>query len=83
VASPAEGVYPQVGYAIGKACGNAVVRNNLRRRMRVAAREAAPGLPKGLYLLRAEPAAASRPASQFSADVTRALLRAAGQSVPA
>jgi hypothetical protein len=50
--------------------------------MRVAARTVALDLPKGRYLLRAEPAAASRPGPQFSADVTQALRRAAGQVTP-
>jgi ribonuclease P protein component len=81
VSTDVDGVYPQVGYAIGKACGNAVVRNNLRRRMRVASRAVAPELPKGLYLLRAEPAAASRSVTELASDVGRALQRAAGPSV--
>jgi RNase P protein component len=76
------GVYPQVGYAIGKRCGNAVARNALRRRMREAARDAASTLPLGIYLLRLEPAAAARPPVQFSADVVQALHRAAGRAVP-
>ena len=42
-AAGAVGVFPQVGYAIGKHCGNAVVRNRLRRRMRESpARSPAP-----------------------------------------
>jgi ribonuclease P protein component len=72
------GLYPQVGYAISKACGNAVVRNTLRRRMRETTRTIAPQLPKGLYLLRTTPEAADRPDDQFRADVVKALHRAAG-----
>jgi ribonuclease P protein component len=71
------GVYPQVGYAIGKHCGNAVVRNSLRRRMRESARAVAPTLPRGTYLLRVEPAAANVRPDVFMADVQRALQRAA------
>jgi ribonuclease P protein component len=70
------GIYPQVGYAIGKHCGNAVTRNTLRRRMREAARAAAPTLPRGTYLLRFDPAAATRGSAQLRADVTEALRRA-------
>ena len=73
------GIFPQVGYAIGKSCGNAVLRNSLRRRMRESARAVAPTLPRGLYLLRVEPAAASSGRAEFSANVRQALHRA-GQS---
>jgi ribonuclease P protein component len=72
----ASGVYPQVGYAIGKHCGNAVVRNTLRRRMRESARDIAATLPRGTYLLRVEPAAARCEPAQFATFVQKALLRA-------
>jgi ribonuclease P protein component len=74
----AEGVYPQVGYAIGKHCGNAVVRNTLRRRMREAARAVGETLPRGTYLLRVEPAAVRSDQAEFTADVKRAMARAGG-----
>lgn len=69
------GVFPQVGYAIGRQCGNAVVRNTLRRRMRETARFMAPTLPRGTYLLRVGPTAASLGRTEFSRLVTRALLQ--------
>jgi ribonuclease P protein component len=77
----ADGIYPQVGYAIGKNCGNAVVRNSLRRRMRESARVVASDLPRGTYLLRVEPAAVRSTRAEFSAQVREALRRAgqAGQ----
>ena len=76
-AAPAEdGIYPQVGYAIGKRCGNAVVRNRLRRRMRESARAVAATLPRGAYLLRLEPGAARSEAAELAAQVQRALQRA-------
>ena len=70
------GVFPQVGYVIGKRCGNAVTRNTLRRRMREASRTLASELPPGYYLLRADPSAALRPGAQLRADVAEALRRA-------
>ena len=76
------GVFPQVGYAIGKQCGPAVVRNRLRRRAREVVRAQAPGLPRGTYLLRFGPESAAAAPATFRADVTRALKRASrGQAV--
>jgi ribonuclease P protein component len=72
----AKGVYPQVGYAIGKQCGNAVVRNSLRRRMRESTRDIVDALPRGTYLLRVEPAAAQCDRAQFVKYVQEALVRA-------
>jgi ribonuclease P protein component len=83
VAADAEGddqgqaVFPQVGYAVGRQCGGAVVRNRLRRRMRGVARLCAPDLPRGRFLLRLDPAAARIPAAAFRAHVAEALRRAA------
>jgi ribonuclease P protein component len=77
----ADGVFPQVGYAIGKRCGNAVTRNTLRRRLREAVREAAPTLPRGMYLVRTEPEAANSAPAQLGADVVQALQRAAHPKV--
>jgi ribonuclease P protein component len=71
-----EGIYPQVGYAIGKHCGNAVVRNSLRRRMRESARSIAHTLPRGTYLLRVDPAAVRCDPVQFVRHVQEALVRA-------
>jgi ribonuclease P protein component len=70
------GVFPQVGYAIGKHCGNAVVRNTLRRRARESARSVAHDLPRGAYLLRFEPTAANTDPAELSRCVRQALLRA-------
>ena len=76
VADALPGVFPQVGYAISRRCGGAVVRNTLRRRMREVARAEAPILPRGTYLVRLAPDAAAFPADQFRVDVARALERA-------
>jgi ribonuclease P protein component len=70
------GLFPQVGYAIGRRCGSAVVRNRLRRRARAVVREEAPSLPRGAFLVRLEPGASSLSAPQFRHDVAEALHRA-------
>jgi ribonuclease P protein component len=70
------GVFPQVGYAIGRRCGSAVVRNRLRRRARAVVREQAPSLPRGAFLVRLEPGASDLTAAQFRRDLTAALQRA-------
>ena len=72
------GVFPQVGYAIGRRCGNAVTRNTLRRRARAVAHALAPALPRGWFLVRLDPRAATLAPSSFRADVATALRRAAG-----
>jgi ribonuclease P protein component len=72
------GVFPQVGYAVSRQCGGAVVRNRLRRRMREVARQSASDLPRGRYLLRLDAAAAETPPAALRAHVAEALRRAAG-----
>jgi ribonuclease P protein component len=68
----------RVGYAVSKRCGSAVERNTLRRRMRAVARDTAPSLPGGSYLLRLSPEAGSLERARFRADVAKALRRAGG-----
>jgi ribonuclease P protein component len=70
------GVFPQVAYAIGRDCGNAVMRNSLRRRAREVVRAEAPALPRGVYLLRLEAAAAVADPAVFRRDVATALVKA-------
>jgi ribonuclease P protein component len=70
------GVFPQVGYAIGRRCGSAVVRNRLRRRARAVVREQASSLPRGAFLLRLEPGASDLSAARFRHHVAEALHRA-------
>jgi ribonuclease P protein component len=57
IAEP-DAVDAHVAYAIGRTVGSAVVRNRLRRRLRVAVR--ALPFPPGYYLIGARPAAAER-----------------------
>jgi ribonuclease P protein component len=70
------GMFPQVGYAIGRRCGSAVVRNRLRRRARAVVREQAPSLPRGAFLVRLEPGATTLSPSRFRRDLAQALRRA-------
>ncbi len=72
----APGLFPQVGYAIGRPCGSAVVRNRLRRRARAVVREHASSLPRGAFMVRLDPGAASLSAAEFRSDLARALHRA-------
>jgi ribonuclease P protein component len=72
----AAGLFPQVGYAIGRRCGTAVIRNRLRRRAREVVRAEAPRLPRGSFLVRVGPGAASLPPREFRTDVAAALRRA-------
>jgi ribonuclease P protein component len=83
VAADDDGVFPQVAYAIGRHCGNAVVRNSLRRRARAVVRSTAPELARGSYLVRLEPGAAALVPSAFRADVAAALRRAGRQQAAA
>lgn len=79
----APGVFPQVGYAIGRRCGSAVVRNRLRRRARAVVRETAPSLPRGAFLVRLEPGASSLSAAELRHDLAEALRRAGESAVRA
>jgi len=72
----APGLYPQVGYAIGKQCGNAVVRNTLRRRAREIARAQAGQLPPGTYLLRFAPNSTTLSSVDLSRCISHAMRRA-------
>jgi ribonuclease P protein component len=77
------GVFPQVGFAIGRHCGNAVVRNMLRRRAREVVRSEAHRLARGSYLVRLEPGATELAVPEFRADVAAALERAGRAAVKA
>lgn len=58
---------PRVGFAIGRAVGPAVIRNQVRRRLRVLL--SAADLPPGNYLVGARPAAAGRSSAELQRDV--------------
>jgi ribonuclease P protein component len=62
---------PRVAFAIGRAVGPAVVRNQVRRRLRALLAAAPPEatLPPGWYLVGGRPSAAARTFPQLSSDV--------------
>lgn len=66
----------RVGFMVGRAVGNAVTRNTVRRRLRELARRELPRLPAGsLLVVRALPAAATARSSQLHRDLVAALDR--------
>ena len=66
----------RVGFITSKAVGNAVVRNQVRRRLRHVVAARLGSLPPGaLLVLRATPAAAGATSAQLGEDVDRALGR--------
>jgi len=71
--------FVQVGYAISRHHGSAVIRNRLRRRLRAAVREASGSgdIPAGAYLVRPAPGAADVAFGDL-ADLVSAALAAAG-----
>jgi ribonuclease P protein component len=71
------GVFPQVAYAIGRNCGNAVTRNRLRRRLRAAVQDTVNEIPRGSYLVRTDPSATTLSMGDLAADLTQALQKAA------
>jgi RNase P protein component len=69
-----------VAFALGRALGPAVVRNRLRRRLRVLL--AASPVPPGWYLVGATPAAVERQFDALRQDVSR-LVQAIPPAAPA
>jgi ribonuclease P protein component len=79
-ADPAGGP-AQVGFVVSKAVGGAVVRNQVKRRLRHLARERHPSLPgSAVLVVRALPAAATASYADLGADLDRALGRLLGRS---
>lgn len=71
---------PRVGLVVGKAVGGAVVRNQVKRRLRHIMRERLDVLPGGAVLVvRALPPAGSAPSSVLTGDVDTALTRLLGR----
>ncbi len=67
---------PGVAFAVSRRVGGAAVRNRLRRRLRAAIRELAPG--PGAYLVTATPEAAAVPYQQLLDWLSEAVLAAGG-----
>ncbi|HET9898711.1 MAG TPA: ribonuclease P protein component [Streptosporangiaceae bacterium] len=76
---------PRVGFVVSRAVGQAVVRNQVRRRLRHLAAGYLHSLPRGsLLVLRANPQAATARQADLAAEldvVVRALLRRQGGAV--
>ena len=66
-----------VGYAIGKRTGPAVTRNRIRRRLRAAVTHATMPLTSGLYLIAADPSAATAPFESLVDAVDNAVTKLA------
>jgi ribonuclease P protein component len=70
----------EVGYAINRRVGNAVVRNQLRRRLRAIMSEQAPSLPIGAYVVHTGPGAPSLGFDELKVAMSRALEKATDRS---
>jgi ribonuclease P protein component len=77
---PGTATPPRVAYALGRALGPAVVRNRVRRQLRVMLQQvsSAAGLPAGMYLFGASPAAAERSYTELQFDLEKILRRVRG-----
>jgi ribonuclease P protein component len=64
---------PRVAYAIGRRVGSAVVRNRVRRRLRMLIRDEASALDPGAYLIGVGPAAAALPYEDLRTTLLKAL----------
>jgi ribonuclease P protein component len=70
---------PRAGFVVSKAVGGAVVRNQVKRRLRHLVAARLDALPPGSTLVvRALPAAADADAAALAADLDAALRRSAG-----
>ncbi|NMD23602.1 MAG: ribonuclease P protein component [Actinobacteria bacterium] len=77
---PGTATPPRVAYALGRALGPAVVRNRVRRRLRAMLQHESSvcGLPAGMYLFGAQPAAAARSSIELQFDLEQLLRRVRG-----
>jgi ribonuclease P protein component len=74
----------QVGFVVSKAVGNAVTRNQVKRRLRHLARVRLESLPgSAVLVVRALPPAASASSAQLAFDLDSALSRVLTRRTPA
>jgi ribonuclease P protein component len=74
---------PRVGLVVGKAVGNAVVRNRVKRQLRHLVRGHLTDLPTSSALvIRALPPAAGLGSTELGADLTRCLQRVGQADLP-
>ena len=68
--APGEDCPPRAGFVVSRAVGIAVVRNRVRRRLRVLVREYMSSLPRGsLLVVRAHPQAATVSQADLAAEL--------------
>jgi ribonuclease P protein component len=71
------GAPPRAGFVVGRAVGDAVARNAVRRRLRHLVRDRIERLPPGTnVVIRARPEAARAPRAAVAQDLDDALARA-------
>jgi ribonuclease P protein component len=79
----AGGAGPRVGLVVGKAVGNAVVRNRVKRQLRHLVRDHLTHLPASSDLvIRALPPAAGMESQELGADLVRCLQRVGPADLP-
>jgi ribonuclease P protein component len=80
--APASGLVPaRVGFVVSKAVGTAVVRNRVKRRLRVLAAQRLHRMPGGaLAVVRANSLSAASSSAELAADLDRALDRVLGRA---
>ena len=71
---------PEVAYAVNRNVGNAVKRNQLRRRMRAIVSEQSAGLPVGAYVVRSSPGGPTLEFNELKVVMTQALEKATKQA---
>jgi len=72
----------RVGFVVARSVGSAVVRNQVRRRLRHLMRARLAGLPAGVdVVIRANPASAGLPSSALAPQLDRSLEKALSRAL--